>query len=85
MRRFNVGRQFFFLAPLLVLLAVATAFGQGTTGTLGGVVKDPQGAVVPGAKVVVKNTDTGAETTTTTDADGFYRFEIGRASCRERV
>ncbi len=74
MRRFNFGRQFLFLAPLLVLLAVATAFGQGTTGTLSGVVKDPQGAVVPGAKVVVKNTDTGAETTTTTDADGLYRF-----------
>src|SRR5215469_12250043 len=56
---------------LLALLAVAgSAFGQVTTGTILGTVKDPSGAVVGGAAVTATNTDTGVTRTTTCEADG---------------
>ena len=42
------------------------------TGTILGVVKDPSGAVVPGAKITAVNTDTGQSRTVTTEADGAY-------------
>jgi hypothetical protein len=45
----------------------------GRTG-LQGVVKDPSGAVMSGAQVTVRNEETGSSQTTTTDANGSYRF-----------
>jgi len=50
-------------------------FAQGgavTTGTISGVVKDPTGAVIPGAEVLVKNVDTGVTRTVVSDDSGFY-------------
>jgi len=44
---------------LFLLLASSFAVGQGTSGTISGTVLDPQGAVVPGAAVTIKNLDTG--------------------------
>jgi hypothetical protein len=46
--------------------------GQTFRGTILGTVTDTSGAVVSGAKVVVKNTGTGLERTTATSADGSY-------------
>ena len=61
---------------VLVLLAmVARAALAQTTGpgaTLVGVVTDTTGAVVPSAKVVVRNTDTSFRSDTTTDSQGSY-------------
>lgn len=58
-----------------LLLAVAgPAHGQVNTADLSGAVLDPQGAVVPGAKVSVRNLATGVTRTAETDADGAYRF-----------
>ncbi|PYX95143.1 MAG: hypothetical protein DMG63_19535, partial [Acidobacteria bacterium] len=51
-----------------------TAWGQVLYGTLTGNVTDPSGAVVPNAKVEAVNTQTGLARTTTTDANGVYRF-----------
>src|SRR5579862_5295565 len=48
-------------------------FMGGTTG-LQGIVKDQSGAGVSGAKVTVRNEETGASQTATTDANGGYRF-----------
>ena len=48
--------------------------GVGGTGGLEGTVKDPSGAVIPGAQVTVRNEETGASQITTTDAHGTYRF-----------
>jgi outer membrane receptor protein involved in Fe transport len=45
-----------------------------TTGDVTGTVKDPTGAVVPRAKVVLKNTATGEERTQTIGGSGEYRF-----------
>ena len=66
-------------ACALALLLFCLAFGipaaaQSTTqGAIGGSVKDPQGALVPNATVVVKNDETNKEVTATTDADGNFR------------
>ena len=45
----------------------------GLTGVQG-IVRDPSGAVVAGATVTVRNEETGASQTATTDANGNYRF-----------
>ena len=63
--------------PHLVGAVLALAlFAQGgavlTTGTISGVIKDPTGAVIPGAEVLVKSTDTGATRTVVSDDSGFY-------------
>ncbi len=53
---------------------VATSLGQtGSTGNLSGTVTDPNGAVVAGANVVVKNVATNQEFTTQTNSEGFFR------------
>jgi hypothetical protein len=44
------------------------------TGGLQGMVTDPSGAGVGGAQVTVRNEETGASQTTTTDARGMYQF-----------
>ena len=44
------------------------------TTSLYGVVKDPSGAIVSGARVTVRNEETGSSQVTTTDAQGRYRF-----------
>jgi hypothetical protein len=50
----------------------ATAFAQLETGQVTGRVTDPNGAIVPGASVVVKSVETGAERTAATDEEGVY-------------
>ena len=62
------------LALMLALVAqtAIAALAQTETGTLTGTVKDPQGAVVGGANVVVKSVDTGAERRSVTTDAGAY-------------
>ncbi|HEX7318022.1 MAG TPA: TonB-dependent receptor [Pyrinomonadaceae bacterium] len=55
-----------------VLGLSAVVFAQTVTGTLQGTVKDPNGAVVPGATVLIRNVQTGQERTLTTNEEGFY-------------
>jgi outer membrane receptor protein involved in Fe transport len=59
---------------LLVLLSsyAGLAYGQAETGNINGTVTDSTGAVIPNAKVVVKNVNTGAERPTVTDGNGYY-------------
>src|SRR6185295_7667798 len=57
---------------LLILLPVAAVSAQTFRGTILGTVSDPNGALVAGAKVTVKNTGTGLERSTTTDDAGNY-------------
>src|SRR5262249_42340747 len=63
-------------AGLFCVLALGmsgTVWGQGLTGSIVGTVSDPSNALVPQAKVTVKNVSTNAETRTITDADGAFR------------
>src|ERR1044071_7664937 len=55
-----------------VLCLGAAAFAQTVTGTLQGTVRDPNGAVVPGATVLIRNVETGQERTATTNDEGLY-------------
>src|ERR1700704_6242705 len=55
-----------------VLLAAVSLSAQTFRGTILGTVTDPSGAVVAGAKVTVRNTNTGLERTTQTSNDGSY-------------
>src|ERR1700688_3564162 len=57
---------------VFVLLAAVSLSAQTFRGTILGTVTDPSGAVLPGAKVSVKNVGTGLERTTQTSADGSY-------------
>jgi len=62
------------LALVLVLTMLPTAVAQETTGGLQGTVKDPSGAVVPGALVVVTSTALVGKKELVTDSSGYYRF-----------
>jgi len=57
---------------VFVLLAAVSLSAQTFRGTILGTATDPSGAVLPGAKVTVKNVGTGLERTTETSADGSY-------------
>lgn len=60
------------LLSLAMFLAATLGFAQSDNAAISGVVKDPSGAIVSGATVVVKNEETTFERRTTTNASGFY-------------
>ncbi|MGA2300929.1 MAG: TonB-dependent receptor [Candidatus Acidiferrum sp.] len=67
------------LVPIAVfvcalLIFVGGVWAQETTGGLQGTVKDPSGAVVPGAKVVVTASSLTGTKEEETDGSGYYRF-----------
>ncbi len=59
------------LVLAFILFVTAQIFAQSTS-TLSGTVKDPSGAVLPGALVTVRNLGTGAERVITSDTVGQY-------------
>lgn len=70
---------------LFVVLLGVTLFAIGapkllaqtpSTGALTGTVTDPSGGVIAGAAVTLTNTGTGQARTTTTDANGSYKFGL---------
>ena len=62
-----------FAFTFLLLNGIAVlAQSQATTGTIQGTIVDPNGSVVSGASVNVKNTQTGSERTVMTNSDGFF-------------
>ena len=61
-----------FAAVLILLTALATAQNI-STAQLSGVVRDPQGAVVPNAAVIVTDPSKGFSRSTTTDGQGNYQ------------
>ena len=73
------------LALAWVLVAAAPAAAQFDRGQISGTVKDAQGGVVPGASVVVTNTQTQITRNTVTDSSGFFtvpnlapgRYDVG--------
>lgn len=59
-----------------LLACVPVASAQAVTGSIGGEVTDPSGAVVSGAHVTAHAVGTGIDTSTTTNASGQYRIEF---------
>ncbi|HEX8685964.1 MAG TPA: carboxypeptidase regulatory-like domain-containing protein, partial [Pyrinomonadaceae bacterium] len=68
-RRFGSGAL---LLLLLVGLAAGARAQVSTTGSIGGTVRDPQGAAVPKAEVTIAEESTGASRTVTANDEGFY-------------
>ena len=57
---------------LVLLLSVAQPLQADVAGVILGTVTDPSGAVVPGAKVVLRKADTGLTRAAVTDLSGYY-------------
>jgi hypothetical protein len=73
-----MNRSFRYLSVLACLLAILflvncpAAKAQTFRGTILGTVNDSSGATVAGAKVTIRNVDTGVERTSLTTVDGQY-------------
>ncbi len=66
---------FWVFVPLVLLFLIASAsslWSQLPTATLNGIVTDPQGAAVSGARVVATNKGTGLSREATTGSEGLY-------------
>jgi hypothetical protein len=70
------GRLILAVASCLLVFFVSAApsLAQVDTGSISGVVSDASGGSISGASVTMTNEGTGAELTTTTGADGGYKF-----------
>lgn len=64
------------LCAALFGIVAACAGAQTITGSIGGAVTDPSGAVIPNATVTVKNLGTGVQTVTHSDQSGVYNFQF---------
>lgn len=58
----------------VALLLSTSGFGQLSTASVNGVVRDPSGAVIQNARIVLANVDTSIENTTLTNGAGAYAF-----------
>ncbi len=65
------GRVF---AIALILALAASLAAQNISSTLSGTVRDASGAAVPGAAVILKNDETGAERSLKTSTEGYFAF-----------
>src|SRR5262245_19054398 len=63
-------------AALALSGAPAAAQSQSTGGTIEGTVSDPQGGVLPGVGVTVRNVATGVVRSVQTDSHGLYRAPL---------
>ena len=61
------------LAAALALAAAACA--QTSRGTVTGMIVDPSGAVIAGARAILSGTETGVQRSTISNQAGIYRFE----------
>ena len=71
------ARGVLFFAGLLIaalLISYIPASAQNATGSIGGTVTDASGAVIPGAKVVLKNEGDGVTRDTVSNGSGFFNF-----------
>ena len=70
-----MGKRIFLSLLICVLAFSMSALAQETTGGIQGTVKDPQGAVIPGATVEVAGPALIGKKTATTDSGGFFHIE----------
>ena len=66
--------RFLLSVSFLFLLAGGTALAQAGRGGLSGLISDPTGAIVPGARVTLLDKATGVSQSTVTTAAGLYSF-----------
>lgn len=58
----------------VLLLSLTGTIWAGVTASISGTVTDPTGAVIPGAAVTAHNTETGIDSVTQTNSQGYYSF-----------
>src|SRR5215813_1547858 len=73
----NPGIRIFIRSAMyaLLLLLGSTVMAQHIRGALEGTIADPNGAVLSGARVIVKNDATSAESTTTANDRGYFNVQ----------
>lgn len=64
----------FLVGTILLTLLAMNLPAQSIYSTITGVVSDPAGAVIPGAKVVFKDANSGSQRDSITNAEGYYTF-----------
>lgn len=64
--------MYVFIACVVLSFFTTSLFAQSDNGSISGYVRDPSGAIVPGAHVVIKNEGTNEEHPVTTDTGGHY-------------
>jgi hypothetical protein len=81
LRRIGVKRIYLAALQLIILASVSVAFGQSASTSLRGIIKDPSGALIPGASVSLSDQATGKTVTATSNSAGLYQFpQISPAS-----
>ena len=70
MHRWRIG-----VAVLILSAAIGVSSASAQNAQITGVVKDEQGAVLPGATVTLRNVETGFERSVVTESDGRYRIQ----------
>src|SRR5260370_35465778 len=60
----------------LLLLTILPAFPQTVGASLQGSITDPSGAIIPGAKIEIRNLDTGVISSLTSDSSGHFREPV---------
>ena len=70
--RMRTGLAWLICAAMVAGMSVAPAWGQNTTSSIAGTIVDSSGAVVPNARVTVRNGATGQSLTATSDGHGGY-------------
>ncbi len=70
----------FVIAIAALLMMTAAVFAQTDQGRIVGIVTDANGAIVPGANILVRNERTGEERTATTNDDGTFSVPALKAS-----
>ena len=72
--RVSARSIFSFLLVFLSAVVFSDLFAQSNSGSVGGTVTDPSGAVVPGATVSIQNPVSKYSRTATTDRAGHFQF-----------
>src|SRR5215467_4091512 len=80
--RYSISKYLLRRANFILIIAILTLFagvtmpifGQTSFGRISGTVFAPDGSVVAGAQVTVRNSDTQLTRQTSTDSQGFYVF-----------
>ncbi len=71
-----MARRCLQLASLWMLLVSSSLFASGPTGTITGTITDPSGAVIPKARVIVRNEETNATRDAEANDDGDYTVAL---------
>ena len=64
------------LLTFLIALGSSPVYAQQATAQIDGTVKDPSGAVISGAQISLRNTNTNSTRNTKSNKDGLYQFTL---------